>query len=232
VIFATANGGTASNTVTGTGAILPVADFSASPTNGTAPLLVSFADNSSGAIDSNFWDFGDGSTTNFTAPTNLTHSYGTAGAYTVTLIVTGPGGVDTNTQVNLITVFTPFQAWQAQYFGDPNNPAAAPNADPDGDGMNNVQEFLAGTDPTNSASALRVMSIVPVNNDLVITWMTAPGKTNALQSTAGSGNGGYDTNNFTDIFTVTDTVSTVTNYLDAGAATNSPSLYYRVRLLP
>ena len=39
-------------------------------------------------------------------------------------------------------------------------------------------------------------------------------------------------NNFTDIFTVTNTVSTVTNYLDVGAATNFPARYYRVRLLP
>ena len=40
------------------------------------------------------------------------------------------------------------------------------------------------------------------------------------------------TNNFTDIFTVTNTVGTVTNYLDTGATTNFPSRYYRVRLVP
>jgi len=31
---------------------------------------------------------------------------------------------------------------------------------------------------------------------------------------------------------VTNTVSTVTNYLDSGAATNFPARYYRVRLTP
>jgi hypothetical protein len=62
--------------------------------------------------------------------------------------------------------------------------------------------------------------------------MTSPGKTNALERTAGDGNGGFATSNFTGIFTVTNTVGMSTNYLDVGAATNFPSLYYRVRLLP
>ncbi len=62
--------------------------------------------------------------------------------------------------------------------------------------------------------------------------MTGIGRTNALQSTAGSSNGSYDTNTFVDVFVVTNTLDTTTNYLDAGAATNSPIRYYRVRLVP
>jgi hypothetical protein len=56
------------------------------------------------------------------------------------------------------------------------------------------------------------------------------GKTNALERTAGVG--GSFSNNFAAIFTVTNTVGGVTNYLDIGAATNSPSRYYRIRLVP
>jgi PKD repeat protein len=232
VVFASANGGVTTNTVIGTGAILPLASFTASPTNGTAPLLVSFTDNSSGTIASNSWDFGDGSITNFTAPTNVTHTYQTNGIYTVTLIASGPNGVDTNTQVGLIMVLDQFQAWQMQFFGCTICPQADPNADPDGDGLNNQAEFLAGTDPTNSASSLRITSVVRSNDDLIIAWTYGPGKTNALQEAIGTGNGSYQTNNFADIYTVTDTVGTVTNYLNLGAATNSPSLYYRVRVVP
>ncbi len=47
---------------------------------------------------------------------------------------------------------TPFLAWQLQFFGCTNCPQAAVNADPDGDGYNNLQEFVSGTDPTNSVS--------------------------------------------------------------------------------
>jgi len=79
----------------------PVAAFSASPTNGAAPLLVSFTDASSGTITNHFWSFGDGNTSTATSPS---HSYSTAGVYTVALIVSGPGGSSATNRVNLITV--------------------------------------------------------------------------------------------------------------------------------
>jgi hypothetical protein len=121
--------------------------------------------------------------------------------------------------------------WKQQYHLNPFDPALAAE-DPDGDGMSNLQEYLAGTDPTNSASSFHVISVLPSGIDLLVTWMTGSGRTNALQATAGDASGGYNTNNFTDIFIVTNTIGTVTNYLDVGAATNAPARYYRVRLLP
>jgi len=114
---------------------------------------------------------------------------------------------------------------------NPLNPVNA-TLDSDGDGMTDLQEYLAGTDPTNSASAFRITSVLQTNNDIRITWTMGPGKTNALQSTAGAADGSYQTNSFTDLFTVTNTIGNVTNYLDAGGATNKPSRYFRVRLVP
>jgi len=73
---------------------------------------------------------------------------------------------------------------------------------------------------------------VPTGYDLLVTWTMGPNRTNALQSTAGDGFGDYSTDGFADIFTVTNTVGTTTNYLDAGAQTNGPTRYYRVRLVP
>jgi hypothetical protein len=43
---------------------------------------------------------------------------------------------------------------------------------------------------------------------------------------------GNFTNNFAATFTVTNTVGSVTNYLDIGGATNMPARFYRVRLVP
>jgi PKD repeat protein len=86
--------------------VLPVAGFDASPTNGVAPLTVSFVDSSTGTITNRHWDFGDETTTD-TVATSVVHTYNVGGTNTVQLIVSGPGGSSTNTQVNAILVAPP-----------------------------------------------------------------------------------------------------------------------------
>ncbi len=81
-----------------------IANFSANPTLGTAPLNVQFTDMSSGTISGWSWNFGDGSTS---SQQNPTHSYTAPGVYTVELTVTGPGGSDTETKAGYITVNHP-----------------------------------------------------------------------------------------------------------------------------
>jgi hypothetical protein len=154
--------------------------------------------------------------------------------------VDGCGDSDTNTaELSLQPLLDPNKSqvgdgipngWKQQYGFNPFDPTVAA-ADPDGDGMSNLQEYLAGTDPTNSASSFRITSILLQGSDVLITWSMGNGKTNALQRTSGALGGSY-TNSFADIFTVTNTIGSVTNYLDGGAATNSPGGYYRVRLVP
>ncbi|MFH0945878.1 MAG: PKD domain-containing protein, partial [Planctomycetota bacterium] len=85
----------------------PVADFSGTPTSGTAPLLVTFTDlTSGGPVTGWSWDFGDTGTSTLQHPT---HTYTTSGTYTVSLTVTGPGGNDTITKTDYITVTAPWQ---------------------------------------------------------------------------------------------------------------------------
>ncbi len=72
----------------------PAALFDFGPKEGVVPLEVSFQDNSTGDITSWNWDFGDGSDSD---QQNPTHIYQTAGKFTITLKVTGPGGSDTKT---------------------------------------------------------------------------------------------------------------------------------------
>jgi len=61
---------------------------------------------------------------------------------------------------------TPLQAWRFTHFTATeltNSTISGPDADPDGDGASNIQEFLSGTDPRNPASALRVNIDVKAN---------------------------------------------------------------------
>jgi len=122
-----------------------------------------------------------------------------------------------------------FAAWQLQYFHCTNCLHTGATEDYDGDGQDNQTEFLAGTDPTNSASVFRITSVVRVNNDLVVGWRTSGGHTNAVE--VATSVGGSYTNVSADIVTV-GSGDTTTNYLDAGAATNASSRFYRIRLVP
>ncbi|MEQ8675554.1 MAG: PKD domain-containing protein [Aggregatilineales bacterium] len=68
----------------------PTAVFAANPLSGNAPLNVIFTNLSSGSITSYFWTFGDGFTSTLASPS---HTFTSAGSYSVVLTVTGPGGV-------------------------------------------------------------------------------------------------------------------------------------------
>jgi PKD repeat protein len=82
----------------------PTASFSGSPTSGDALLNVSFTDESTGVITAWAWDFGDLGTSTLQDPS---HIYKEVGVYTVSLTVTGPGGSDTETMSNYISVLNP-----------------------------------------------------------------------------------------------------------------------------
>ncbi|MDY6839030.1 MAG: PKD domain-containing protein [Thermodesulfobacteriota bacterium] len=84
----------------------PVADFSGSPTTGVEPLTVDFTDLSTGNVTGWSWDFENDGTPDSTLQ-NPSHTYNTAGTYTVKLTATGPGGADIETKIDYITVTDP-----------------------------------------------------------------------------------------------------------------------------
>lgn len=81
------------------------ADFTAYPRQGTAPLVVSFTDQSGGSINRWEWDFnGDGVVDS--TEQNPSHIYANPGTYAVSLTV-GNGTSDTETKFHYITVSSP-----------------------------------------------------------------------------------------------------------------------------
>jgi PKD repeat protein len=81
----------------------PTADFSGTPTSGTAPLMVGFTDSSSGSPTSWAWDFDNNGVTDSTAQ-NPSFIYNNPGTYTVKLTVTNTNGSNTKTRTNYISV--------------------------------------------------------------------------------------------------------------------------------
>ena len=70
--------------------------------------------------------------------------------------------------------------WLARYFGPATNSWPSATADSDGDGANNLQEFLSGTAPTNSASVL-VVQLTQSAQGIYLNWPTQPGLTYQVQ---------------------------------------------------
>ncbi|HEX6885093.1 MAG TPA: DNRLRE domain-containing protein [Planctomycetota bacterium] len=87
----------------GGGGSAPVAEFSATPLTGAAPLQTVFTDQSSGQVASWSWSFGDGATSSAQHPVHL---YANDGTYSVTLTVSGPDGAGTITKSGYVRVFS------------------------------------------------------------------------------------------------------------------------------
>ena len=80
---------------------LPVADFTATPSSGNAPLDVQFTDLSTNMPTSWSWSFGDGATSD---QQNPVHEYTAAGTYMVNLTVSNTAGSDSEEKPGYITV--------------------------------------------------------------------------------------------------------------------------------
>jgi hypothetical protein len=59
---------------------------------------------------------------------------------------------------------------------------SGPNADPDGDGLSNTNEFIAGTDPLDGQSRFKIDSVAPNNpSGITVTVTGHVGRTYTLE---------------------------------------------------
>jgi PKD repeat protein len=94
----------------------PDAQFLADPTAGTAPLTVSFTDQSTNYPTTWSWDFGDGW---YSAARNPSHTYDTPGTYTVRLTAINAAGSGVEVRADCIQVIAPGSPPVADFEGDP-----------------------------------------------------------------------------------------------------------------
>jgi hypothetical protein len=117
--------------------------------------------------------------------------------------------------------------WELRYFG--STAISDGHADFDGDDKSDLDEFRAGTDPTNALSLLRIRSLTPDGTNVLINWQTAGGRTNVVQATS----------NLTVAFSdrsppivIPGSGDALASYLDYSGGTNSTARFYRVRTEP
>ena len=69
-------------------------------------------------------------------------------------------------------------SWELQCCG---GTGVIPTADYDNDGVNNLGEFQAGTDPLDAQSALRIQSVTRADRFLTVEWTRVPGRAYGLE---------------------------------------------------
>jgi sugar lactone lactonase YvrE len=75
-------------------------------------------------------------------------------------------------------------SWRLRYFGTVYNELSVSNADADGTGMNNLQKYVAGLNPTDPTSVLNEGMDQPMaqnKQDFVLYWPSVTGKTYVIQ---------------------------------------------------
>jgi len=111
--YGISNTTTIANYINVTAPPAPIADFTATPLSGIAPLTVTFTNLTSPPPINETWDFGDNSSENATEP-NPVHTYLLPGLYNVSLNVTNSYGISNTTTIeNYINVTAPTASFTA-----------------------------------------------------------------------------------------------------------------------
>jgi sugar lactone lactonase YvrE len=78
--------------------------------------------------------------------------------------------------------------WRLVYFGTVSNILSAANADPDGDGASNWQEYIAGTNPLDATSVFEFLPATALTgSSLTLQWPSVVNKNYTLQSSSAPG---------------------------------------------
>ena len=115
--------------------------------------------------------------------------------------------------------------WEQEYFGHLTGTDSS--ADPDQDGLSNLSEWLAGTNPTNTASSLRLTVLSNSNPSTIsLAWPSVAGKTYRLESATNLLTG------FNLVISTNIPATAPTNVITDMAVPSSDTRFYRVGVEP
>ena len=147
-VTVTKNAGSIGLLVTRTGGNTGPLSLTYASTDGTAQSGVDYT-----AVNGQLnWTDGDASTRSINVGLLNPTTIGSSKSFTVSLSNSSALGTPTITTVTIQE--TPFATWQFQHFGGNANVIAigGPAADPDGDGLSNLVEYVLGLDPAANSS--------------------------------------------------------------------------------
>ncbi|MDX1952438.1 MAG: hypothetical protein SFY81_09645 [Verrucomicrobiota bacterium] len=115
--------------------------------------------------------------------------------------------------------------WRIQHFGSLINILSAASADADGDGMSNMEEFKAGTLPTDLASVFRMIAARKQSGDKPVTlrWPSAQGKQYRIEAASSL--------NSTNWITIQQSVTGNGNEMEFEPPADGDVQFYRVVLV-
>ena len=153
LLFIWACGGGGSSSPTEPVEPAPVANFTAAPTDIIQGQSVAFTSTSTGTISTYSWNV-DGDTAPEGTAATFTHLYSNAGTFSVTLTVTGPGGSNSKSVADMITVTSaaPTPTTNASQTTQEDNATtiSLTATDPNGEAVT----FAITTNPTNGTATL------------------------------------------------------------------------------
>lgn len=151
----------------------------------------------------------------YDATNMIYYTYDTVGNRT-SMVRIGPDNPDLDSNGDGVS-----DRWELNYFGTLDVDL---NADPDGDGFSNLQEYLAGTDPTVAASALRITAAERDGADIRVSFTSVSGKYYCLECCDSFG----DTwTNIVDNIPGNDGIQQAADAMSV----DQPKRFYRVKLI-
>lgn len=127
----------------------------------------------------------------------------------------------------IVPIIEDYATWAVRIFGSAGLPEAGPGADPDGDGMNNLSEYAAGTDPKDPNSALRILRLTIQTQPLqaLLGWQSTSNHSYMIQTASAPGGP------WNDLGTAVPSAGPTTQ-TNVSLSSSDPRRYYRVRLAP